>query len=233
MTQHPVHEAVAALIRTQTHRVQITQTIGYTARSACLLQQLADSIGVGMEKTGGRSVPGSRPPIAVDAWDLWTHIVTSTNAWAQHLGINRERYNDSPVTTVRSALTPATPPVGRLLRAVAATAVSQGKQPIADAVQRAAEKWHRQILAMLTGQVDQRPVRGAACFDCGQTSVLEERAGDGTYRVPALVLVTNDQTGEPMHWLACRACGWNEQVAENGAALAHSTSTRDYEGVAA
>lgn len=228
MTQHhPVHEAVAALIRTQSRRIQITQTIGYTVRSACLLQQLAEAIGVGMEKTGGSGKPGSRPPIAVEVWDLWVHIVHSTNSWAAHLRVDRSRYSDSAVHVVRDGSNFATPGVGRLLRAVAAAAVSQGKEAVADAIQRAAEKWHRQILAMLHGQVDQRPVRGANCFECQAVTVAEERDGEGTYRVPAIVLITDDQAGVVNYWLACRACGWNEQVNEYGTALVHTTSTGD------
>lgn len=216
---HPVHEAVAALIRTQTRRIEITEAIGYTVRSACLLQQLAEAIGVGMEKTGGSGKPASRPPIAVDVWDLWVHIVHNTNAWAAHLRVDRSRYTEDAHT--------GTPAVGRLLRAVAAASVSQGREAVADAITRAAEKWHRQILAMLHNQVDQRPVRGANCFECQATTVVEERDGDaeGTYRIPAIVLITHDQGGIADYWLACRGCGWNEQVNEYGPLLVHCTTT--------
>jgi hypothetical protein len=221
MTQHPVHDAVAALLRRDTLRVEVTPTLAYTARAACLLRQLADSIGVGME-SGGRGIPGSRPPIAVDAHDLWWEIAYSTSEWAAALDVDRRPYLRPAVRDAAAT----TPPVGRLLRAVAAQAVSTGREPIADRIARNADRWARQIRSMLHDQVEQRGVRGATCAECGAAHIVEERDGEN-YRLPAIALITHEQDDGVLRWLTCRACGWYGAVAEDGAALTWSSEESD------
>lgn len=215
---HPAHAAVGELIRTQTLRIDITADTHYTVRAPCLLQQLADAIATGTE-TGGRGVPGSRPPIALDAWDLWRHITTNTHTWAEHLGLNRRNYLQPP--TSRDHI--GTPPIGQLLRSCATTATSTGKTHIADAIHAAAEQWRRQISTLLTGQAEQRGVRGARCPDlyCQAYTVTEPRDGE-TYRIPAVVLIVQTHDGLVLRWLACRACGWCGHVDDDGTVTAVS-----------
>jgi hypothetical protein len=105
------------------------------------------------------------------------------------------------------------PPVGRLLRHAAATATGRGLDPVADAIHRAAQRWHAQIEAMLHGVQAQRGVRGAQCPHCEATTVAEERP-DGTYQVPSVVLVQREMAGAPLSWLACLACGWSRSLAD-------------------
>lgn len=105
------------------------------------------------------------------------------------------------------------PPVGRLLRLVAATATGRGLDQVADAIHHAAQRWTAQIEAMLHGQIEQRGVRGAECPNCWASSILEDR-DDGRYRIPALVLVTRDVAGEQLQWIACQACGWSRGAGE-------------------
>jgi hypothetical protein len=218
VTVHPVHTAVGELIRTRTMRIQVTADVQYTVRAPCLLQQLADAVAGGLE-TGGRGVPGSRPPIAVDAHDLWHHIAHNTHSWAIALGINRHRYLGPPS---RGEL--GTPPVGQLLRACAAQAVSTAHEPIANAIHNAAARWHGQITTMLTGQAEQRGVRGAVCAQCGHITVVEQRDGED-YRVPAIALIVQDHDGAVLRWLACRACGWCATIGEDGSLVAVSLDT--------
>lgn len=103
---------------------------------------------------------------------------------------------------------PQVPPVGRLLRLVAATAVGRGLDQIADAIWRSAERWRAGIEAMLHHQLEQRGVRGVDCPSCYATTVLDQR-DDGDFRMPAIVLVQREIAGEPLTWLTCQACGWS------------------------
>jgi hypothetical protein len=105
-TRYPAVEAVAELIRTRTMRIDITATTGYTVRSPCLLQQLADALGTGGEN-GGRGIPTSRPLIAPDAWDLWADIHRTTTRWAQILGLDISRYQPEPAPPPRPRSHPA------------------------------------------------------------------------------------------------------------------------------
>lgn len=216
---HPAHDAVAALTRQHRMTIQITPTVRYTVTAPCLLAQLADAIGVGVEHTGSPAVATSKPPISVDALDLWAEIHTSTHTWADTLPVDRRRY-----------LNPADghpiPPVGRLLRLVTATATGRGQAEIADAIHTAATRWRAQIAAMLHGVQQQRGVRGAQCPTCSATTIVETRpqevipgrAGSGRYRVPAIVLVRREVAGEPLRWLACLACGWSTPAGDDTAA---------------
>lgn len=208
MTNTAPIDAVAELIRTQKLRIDITPAVGYWVKAPCLLTQLRNAIAGGME-TGGRGIPTSRPPIAVDALDLWREIGHNTHSWAAHMGLNRrDRHPHSQ-----------TPWIGRLLRSCAAQAISTGKPLIADRIEHDARRWTAQITAMLTGQAEQRSIRGAACPTCTQRTIIEDRAGDGTYRVPAIILVTRDT----LRWLVCQACGWTDPVIGGNPELVYST----------
>ncbi len=187
-------EAVAELIRTQKLRIEVTPTIGYWVKAPCLLTQLETAKTGGME-TGGRGVPASRAPIAVDAFDLWYKIWWNTHGLAAHLGLNRTDPHPSSNT----------PWLGRLLRHCAAEAVSRGLPNTADRIEHNARSWAAQITAMLTGRTEQRSIRGAQCPHCWATTIVEERP-DGLYRVPAVILVTRDT----LRWLVCQACGSTE-----------------------
>lgn len=61
---------------------------------------------------------------------------------------------------------------------------------------------------MLTGTTDQRGIRGAECPSCHHSTVVDDRPGDGLYRIPAIVLVTRDT----LRWTVCQACGWTEAL---------------------
>lgn len=233
MTHHPVHDAVGQLIRTQSMEVHVTAEVSYVVRAPCLLAQLAEATVHSGREAGSRGVPGSRPPIAVDAWDLWHRIQHNTHSWARHLGLDRRRYLGAPQS--RGEL--STPPVGILLRACAAQAVSVAMVPVADAIMDSARTWHGQITTMLTGQATQRGVRGATCGQCGQASAVEQRDGE-TWRVPAIVLVTQTPDGVVydgivLRWLACQACGWCAPVDEAGTVVEVAFDVGTGEGVAA
>lgn len=91
MTHDPV-DAVAELIRTRSMRIHVTPTVSYQVRQPCLLAQLEQALGVSEGRGGAATIPGSRPLIAADAWDLQTDILTGTYMWAQHLGVDRAPY---------------------------------------------------------------------------------------------------------------------------------------------
>lgn len=190
-------EAVAELIRTQKLRIEVTPTVAYWVKAPCLLSQIEAAKAGGME-TGGRGIPASRSPLAIEAFDLWYKITYNTHGLAHHLGLNRRD------TTPESQ----TPWVGRLLRHCAATAVSKGLTKTADRIEFNAKKWTVQIGGMLSGKTEQRALRGAQCSDCSATTVVEERWGDGTYRVPAIIVVTYNT----LRWLVCQACGWSDPL---------------------
>lgn len=106
------------------------------------------------------------------------------------------------------------PPLGLLLRAVAAQAVAAGEQQIADRLERKAGVWATRIRTMLAmAHRDERvyPIRGAACPSCDQEAVIEDRGDDGTYRVAALVVwMLPVEGGDPddlWPYSHCRACG--------------------------
>lgn len=208
MKRHPVHDSVAALTRRQRQTIAVTPTVRYRVQAPCLLQQLQDAIGVGMETstTAGRSIPSSRPTVAVDALDLWLEVQTNTHAWAHALDVDRRPY--TPGTPSPAGL----PPVARLLRHVAGVVTGRALERMADAIHTAAVRWQRQIVAMLHGTVEQRGVRGAECPACSQTTVVERR-DDGRVRVPAVVLVQREIEGNALTWLACLACGWARDLA--------------------
>lgn len=224
MTASAALEVVGELIKAQRMRIEITAEVGYTVTAPCLLAQLAEAVEMGGE-SGGRGVPGSRPTIAVEALDLWVRIVTSTHAWADACGLSRrDSTPDSP-----------TPWIGRLLRSATATAASTGKQEMVDRITTSARAWVREIRALLTGEVEQRGIRGAVCPDpvCGQMWVVEEREADGRrvehYRIPAIVLIVEAILDDAvLRWLTCLACGWNRALSlDDATVLAHVSESLD------
>lgn len=116
------------------------------------------------------------------------------------------------------------PPLGHLLRAVAAQAVAANQQAIAERLERKAGQWATRIRTMLAAlAADERvyPQRGVACPACEQAVVFEDRGDDGTYRVPAVVawFAAADGADPDDLWLYrhCRACGdegWVEYTTE-------------------
>lgn len=227
-------EAVAELIRTQRLRIDITPSVSYEVRAPCLLTQLEEAVTLGTEG-GGRGVPSSRAPIAIDAADLWSKISYNTHGLAHHLGLNRK--DPTPGSS--------TPWVGRLLRHVAAEAVSRGLDKTADRIEHNARKWAAQIETMLTGRAERRALRGAECPNCTQirpyprrligpwagpqptNTVIDDRPGDGTYRVPAIELVAHNS----LRWRVCRACGWNEPIVDPHPEVVYTAEVFDEAGV--
>lgn len=194
----PALEAVNELLHPQTLRLDD----GRTVKAPCLLAQLQAAIQAGTGSRGGTSAPTSRPPVATDALDLWLDIHRHAHYLAWALGINRR---DPGITS-------EIPWEGRLLRTATATAHGRGWTAAVDRVEVKAQGWRQQIEAMLTGQHHERPLRSARCPSCSSTTVREERE-DGTYQVPALILVTRDYLAE--RWLVCNACGQNQAMADH------------------
>jgi hypothetical protein len=201
VTRHAATDAVSALLVMPRLVIEVTPAVRYTVRAPCLLRQLAHCVVGGMER-GGRGVPGSRAPAAIEALDLWHEVAHDTHAWAAELKVvRRDPGDDHPI-----------PWVGRLLRTVAATAISRGEEDMATTIARVATRWAGQITAMVTGTPEQRGVRGAACPDCEATSIIEAQEGGEHMRRPAIVLVTREVDGHPLRWLACQACGWTRTL---------------------
>lgn len=233
-----LHLAVNALLRRPKRRIDVG-TAHYTVRAPCLLAQLADAVAASSSGTGGRTTPGSKAPLAMDALDLWTEIEYSVAAWATDLNIDRAKYRQSeiPVAAIRASARArehhpdeAVPPVGLLLRAVAARAVE--RPLLAEAVERNARRWAGRIAKMLTPDPEaSRNLPGIACPHCGELWVVEvpvdrDEHGQVVYswqpstadpaqtRTPALFLERGD-TGV-IRCLWCRACGlyvWRDDLA--------------------
>lgn len=195
----PALEAVNELLKPQElHLDDRRQPV----KGPCLLAQLQAAIAAGTGTRVGANSTGSRPPVATDALDLWMDIEYAANHLAWRLGISRS----DPGTTS------PIPWVGRLLRTATATAHGRGWSADVCHIEVKARGWREQIENMLTGQHHERPLRGARCPRCSSTTVREERE-DGTYRVPALVLITRDYLAE--RWLVCQACGENQPMADH------------------
>lgn len=195
----PALEAVNELLKPQELHLDDTRR---TVKGPCLLAQLQAAVAAGTGARGGGRSTGSRPPIAVDALDLWNDIEHTAHHLAWRLNLSR---TDPGITS-------QIPWVGRLLRTATATAHGRGWSEAVCHVESRARSWREQIEAMLTGQHTYRPIRGAQCPRCGFSTVHEQRE-DGLYRVPALVLVT--ETYQAERWLVCNACGHQLPAAEH------------------
>lgn len=211
-TSHPAIDAVTALIRARTDVVD-TDNGPIRIHQPCLLQMLIIHLHASNTGRGGTSGGADTIPLNTAAWDLLVEIRTDTYSWADLLGVDPKPY--AQAGTPRPGK-PATPPIGKLLRAVAVTAATTARDRVAEAIAACAKRWARQIEDMLAGQPEQRDVRGARCPDCDATSVHEVREdpgnrrrddGRGRFTVPALALVLPHDAGDEPS-LYCRACGW-------------------------
>ena len=264
-----LNDAVAELVRQQTMRVHYLPgdpLRHYTAWAPCLLAQLHAAVKASDGGCSGRTIPGSRLPLAADALDLWVEITASVHIWADALKIDRKPYraaeriqfrHDERLPgwlrrlwqwTGRDGETPqrlptlppaihrlavedhdpltdrAVPPVGQLLRAVAARAASLAIDEVGDRIAYRSHGWAERIRVMLAGwQADEQihPIRGQACKDCGASTAPEVRADGELYQVPAVqVRFMPMDGGEPSDlWayqmcLACGANGWVEYTTE-------------------
>jgi hypothetical protein len=207
----PAVRSVEALIRTRSELVD-TDDGPIRVTQPCLLHMLTAYL-LRASKNGARGAGAlGTIPLDSNAWDLLVEIRYDTYAWAKLLGINPEPY--AKADTPRPGK-PATPPIGKLLRAVAHEAERVARQPVADAITTCARRWARQIQEMLAGQPEQRGVRGATCPACATTMIWETRddpgnrteEGKGTFATPAIVLVASQEPDEPST-LVCLACGW-------------------------
>jgi hypothetical protein len=212
----PAVRSVEALIRTRSELID-TDDGPVRVTQPCLLQMLITYL-IRASKNGGRGAGGASVPLDTAAWDLLVEIRYNTHAWAQLLGIDPKPY--SAADTPRPGK-PATPPIGKLLRAVAHEAERVARQPVADAITTCARRWARLIEEMLAGQPEQRGVRGARCPACATEEIMEEREdverwpprngcrtdGKGTFRAPAIVCIAATEPDEPAT-LCCLACGW-------------------------
>ena len=207
----PAARSVEALIRTRSEIID-TDDGPIRATQPCLLTMLTTYL-VHATKNGGRGPGGASAPIDPAAWDLKREIELKTYTWADLLGINPKPY--AQADTPRPGK-PATPPIGKLLRAVAHEAERVARQPVADAITTCSRRWARQIEEMLAGEPEQRGVRGATCPACATTEITEVRDdpgnrrrddGLGSFRTPAIVLIAATEPDEPPT-LVCLACGW-------------------------
>lgn len=268
-----LHDTVGDLIRAQTlqvHYLPGDPGRSYTVRAPCLLAQLRTAVASSSGGRGGRSVPGSRLPLAADALDLWVEVTSTVHHWADALRIDRRPYRTAertqfvpaermpgwlrrtwawssdqvdehgtpvPITPLppvppaiyrltledHDPLTDRTiPPIGQLLKAVAARAASLAVDEVTDRITTKAHGWTGRIRTMLAGlQVDEqiRPIRGATCQACGAVTAPEQR-DDGLYLVPAVqvrFMPLDGADGELWAYRFCVACGdngWVEYTSE-------------------
>lgn len=232
----PAVEAVGELIRTRDELIQTDDGRTTRIHGPCLLALLISHLHSSSSGTGGGHTAGS-VPLNTQAWDLLVEIRHNTYSWAQLLDVNTRPYE---VEDTARAGKPTTPPVGKLLRAVAAVASTTARDEVAGAITRCARRWAKQIEEIVDQQRDQWAIRGATCPQCGQTEVIEERDdvnrtrddGRGTFRAPALVHVAAGLDESEGH-LVCQACGWHAPVSaaavhllDQGAIVVHTTATR-------
>lgn len=227
MSNDSLHQAVSALLRKPQRRIDVGPT-HYRVWAPCLLRQLEEAVANSNAGSGGRAMPGTKAPLDMGALDLWTEIQVSAGAWAAVLGIDRRRYRNGP----RAADEDSIPPVGLLLRAVAADLAGRtDREAMAQAVERNARRWAGQIERMLTPPLDAgRGIVGAPCHGCGTVWVVSipdpapgepdrvvwEPAEDWPTldRQPA-IWVERGETGI-IRCLWCRGCGrhtWRDDLA--------------------
>lgn len=193
-----LHDLVNGLTRTAKMRIEVGYQ-GYTATAPCLLAQLAEAIEYRDDRNGTRSIPGSRPPLDMTALNLWCDISGSLHFWAHHLGIDRRGYIGPPADSKGLTL----PPIGKLLRAVAAEASGRGMQPIVEALTRSCRSWTDRINAIFSPSEGQQGIYGAQCPDCGATTVITPRDGENI-QTPAIVRAPDRE--KPLVWYICQAC---------------------------
>lgn len=174
-------------------------------KAPCLISQLAEAIETGNDRTGTRSVPGSRPPLDMAALDLWTEITYQLAYWARALAITR-RHSMLPADNLQANVHRASvPPVAALLRAVAAAARDRADDGILDALTRSTRSWTDRIHALFAPAEGQQGVYGAVCPHCGATTVITDRDGE-KIQTPAIVRAPDRD--KPLTWYICCACGY-------------------------
>lgn len=107
------------------------------------------------------------------------------------------------------------PPVGQLLRAVAAAAIAQHADELGERIAYRAHGWAAAIDTMLAGPAAEdhiHPIRGATCDQCGASSTVEDRDGERIV-VPAIQVrflpLDQDQPDDRWAYRICIACGDN------------------------
>lgn len=199
-----LNNLVAGLTRTNSMQIRVGYQ-GYTAVAPCLLAQLAEAIETGNDRTGTRSVPGSRPPLDMTALDLWTEICTNLRQWANFLDVQRSvslKPSDNRPTGERKQ---KLPPVADLLRAVAAAARDRAEDGIITALTRSCRSWTDRIIGLFAPSEGQQGIYGAVCPHCQQSTVITDRDGENIL-TPAIIR-TRDRD-KPLLWFVCQACGW-------------------------
>lgn len=235
-----LHKAVGALLVRPQKRIHVGRAY-YDVRAPCLLRQLEEAVASSSTGAGGRTTPGTRAPLGMDALDLWTEILLSVGSWAAVLRLDRRRYRNGPQDT-----DPNSPPaVGLLLRAVAAEIASRtDRDQMAAAVERNARRWAKRIEAMLSPPDSAgRGIVGAKCRDCGQTWVVsipnpEPGRPEQVRWVPAeqepletrqpALFIERGETGV-IRCLWCRNCGrhtWRDDLAAQAAE--HEDQSEDH-----
>jgi hypothetical protein len=211
--RHPAVDAVAELIRTQAEWVD-TDDGRVRIHQPCLLQQLEERLYASSGGRGGTGGGAGTMPLNGQAWDLLVEIRHDAYSWADLLGVDARQY---AAHDVPRAGKPTTPPLGKLLRAVAVQAATTAQERVADAIAHCARRWVRQIEEIVAEQPEQRDLRGVHCPGCGWERTFEKRDdldsprstnGQGTFWVPAVVLVLPREQHEPAT-VYCRACGWS------------------------
>lgn len=200
-----LHDLVNGLTRTDKMRVTVGYQ-GYTATAPCLLAQLAEAIEYRDDRNGTRSIPGSRPPLDMTALDLWVEICSNLRQWAVFLDVHRA-VSMKP-TDNRPSGKPALPPVGGLLRAVAAAARDRAEQGVLDALTRSCRSWTDRINGLFSPGSGQRQLYGVACIRCDATSVWTDRDGERIL-TPAIILTRIPDAGSQ---LICQACTWTRDL---------------------
>jgi hypothetical protein len=232
MSDHEsLHRAVGVLLVPPRKRIHVGR-VHYDVRAPCLLRQLEEAVASSSTGVGGRTTPGTRAPLGMDALDLWTEVLVSVGAWAGVLGVDRRKYRSGP----RAADEYSPPPVGLLLRAVAAEITGRtDRDQMAVAVERNCRRWKIRIEGMLSPPDSAgRGIVGAPCGSCGTrwvVSVPDPEPGrpdqvrwvpaeqePGETRQPAL-FVERGETGV-IRCLWCRSCGrhvWRDDLAAQAA----------------
>lgn len=221
-----VADAVGELVKLQTYRVHYLPgdvSRWYTVKAPCLLAQLVGSFAQPTGGSGGRSVARSRLPLSAAALDLWMEITGNVHGWAESLGVDRRPYREAERAQMsglgRRLEEPhpladrTVPPIGRMLRAVAAQAVASGRDEEADRIAFKAGVWADRIRVMLAGYApDERvhPLRGLACEACGAMRALETRENE-RFWVPAVQVrfMAMDESLDLWPYRICLACGDN------------------------
>lgn len=156
----------------------------------CLLDQLEADLAHSGNGGGGRTKPGSRPPVDVTILSLMGEMeVVLVDALVSD-GLGK-----------RATLALS-------LRAVTAHVASTETPDAVDWWARLVKGWAGEVSACLPGEnkdSSQIPIRGMQCPDCA-TFDIERIEGAEKFRDPAVVLVLNNGL---TRYALCRACGGN------------------------